>query len=352
MAIVGIESVVYGVEKAQEFNDAARFFEDFGLALVRRDDGAPLVHFRVESGANIYIRMLDDPWFLNSEQIGTGVRECIWGVDTQENFDALIADLGQDHDIKMDADGTARLVTKFGQALGFKMWTQKPVFAATSPINTHGNINRINETRKWLKRAIPKTINHIVWSFPDVNETLDFYRGRLKFRLTEIQLGSGVYIRADGAGNHHHIFLADASNATLGFNGRIQFHHVNYGVEDLDEMMVGKNYLERRGWPKSSWGLGRHRLSSGLFMYHNCPAGGVAEYGADIDYLDDRWVPRVWDQLFGFINYLHDMPPFIMERELDWNFGFCDPMDYYPPAIPQGRAQRLQHKLQLQENNG
>lgn len=329
VAIVGIETLVYGVE---DFDGSVRFLEDFGLPLVSRDDNAKFARFQVESGARVCIRMMDDPWFLKSEQVGLGVRECFWGVDTQENFDALMADLGQDHEITRDVDGTVRLVTSFGQALGFKVWTPKQVHGATSQINSHGKVNRINEMRKWVKRALPKVINHVVWSFPDVNEALDFYRGRLNFRLTEIQLGSGVYIRADGAGNHHHVFLADAANKALGFSGKIQFHHANYGVEDIDEIMIGKNYMERRGWPKSSWGLGRHRLSSGAFLYQAGPPGGVAEYGADIDYLDDRWVPRVWDQLFGFINYLHDMPDFIKDRELEWNVGFCDPMDYYPPS--------------------
>lgn len=336
MAIVGIESLVYGV---QEFDDSIRFFQDFGLPLVSRDDVAKIAIFQVESGARACIRMIDDPWFLKSEQIGLGVRECIWGVDSQESLDRLLLDLGRDHDIIRDADGTARLVTQFGQALGLKVWTPKQVHGASSAINSHGKVNRVNEMRKWIKRALPKVINHVVWAFPNVNEALDFYRGRLNFRLTEIQIGSGVYIRADGAGNHHHIFLADAANDALGFSGRIQFHHANFGVEDIDEIMVGKNYMERRGWPKSSWGLGRHRLSSGAFLYQVSPSGGVAEYGADIDFVDDRWVPRVWNQLFGFINYLHDMPDFIREQELKWDVGFCDPMDYYPPAdTPQSAA--------------
>lgn len=335
LAIVGIESLVYGVE---DFAKSVAFFEDFGLPMVKCTDGDSVSYarFRVAGGASVHVRKLDDPWFLKSDQVGVGVRECIWGVDSQETLNELVDDLRRDHNLSVEADGTVRFVTAFGQALGLKVWSKTPVYSASSPVNTHGNINRVNETRKWIKRAIPKTINHVVWSFPDVNEALDFYRGRLNFRISEIQLGSGVYIRADGAGDHHNVFLADANNKTLGFDGKIQFHHANFGVEDIDEIMVGKNYMERREWPKSSWGLGRHRLSSGAFLYLPCPAGGAAEYGADIDYLDDRWVPRIWDQLFGFVIYLHDMPEFLKEQELEWNVGFCDPMDYYPLADTPG----------------
>lgn len=190
---------------------------------------------------------------------------------------------------------------------------------------------------KWLRRAVPCTVQHVVWSFPDVNETWAFYRDRLGFRLSDVQLGSGLYVRADGAPDHHNIFIADAGARHLGFDGTIRFHHANFGVEDIDEIMVGKNYMERKGWPKSSWGLGRHRISSGAFLYLNCPAGGEAEYGADVDMLDDRWMPRVWEGKFGSNIFIHDLPPFLHDA-VEWNVGFCDPMSRYPAADTPGES--------------
>lgn len=332
MAIIGIESLVYGVE---DFAESVRFFEDFGLPLHKRSDD--FAHFKLSQGSNVHIRLLDDPWFLKSEQVGLGVRECIWGVDSQESLDELITDLRRDHDVRIDADGSARIVTHFGQALGFKVWNKKPVYTAPSQFNSPGRINRVNEMRKWIRRAIPTCIQHVVWSFPDVNQTLDFYRDRLGFRLSDIQLGSGVYIRAGGAQDHHNIFIADASAKFLGFDGTIRFHHANFGVEDIDELMVGKNYVERKGWPKSSWGLGRHRISSGAFLYIKCPAGGEAEYGADIDVVDDRWMPRIWEARFGSNIFMHDLPVFLQD-EVEWNVGFCDPMAHYPAADTPGES--------------
>ena len=61
--------------------------------------------------------------------------------------------------------------------------------------------------------------------------------------------------------------------------------------------------MERRGWKNtshnSSGGLSRHRITSAIYYYVDCPAGGEAEYHADTDYLDDNWVPRAWDFKFG-----------------------------------------------------
>lgn len=324
MAINGIATVVYGVD---DFSESVRFFEDFGLPLYKKTEN--FAHFKVAQGSSIHIRLLDDPWFQESKQMGIGVQECIWGVDTQESFDELLTDLRRDHEITVDADGVARFVTHFGQAIGFKVWTKKTYFSAPSPSNSPGRVNRVNELRKWIRRAIPSNIQHVVWSFPDVNETMDFYRDRLGFKLSDVQIGVGVYLRGGGAQEHHNIFIADATSKVLGFDGTIRFHHVNFGVEDIDELMVGKIYVERRGWPKSSWGLGRHRISSGAFLYLKCPAGGEAEYGADIDVLDDRWVPRIWEASFGSNIFMHNLPVFLQE-EVEWNIGFCEPTAKYP----------------------
>lgn len=328
MAIVGIESLVYGVD---DFDSSTRFFEDFGLPLYVRDDKQQVSHFKLADGSNVYIRNLNDPWFQNCVMEGTGVKECIWGVDSIESLENIVASLSQDHDIKTESDGTVRLLTHFGQAIGFKVWNKKNLHCSPSLTNSPGQNNRINETVKWIRRAIPQCLQHVVWAFPDVNEALLFYRDRLNFRLSEVQLGSGVYIRADGVTDHHSIFLADAFCKPLGFNGSLQFHHANFGVESIDEIMVGKNYMERRGWAKSKFGLGRHRISSGAFVYLPCPAGGEAEYGADIDAIDDRWMPRVWEQLFGFHIYVHNLPEFVM-HDVEWNVGFCNPDTLYPEA--------------------
>jgi len=340
MAINGIATLVYGVD---DFAESVRFFEDFGLPLVRAND--EVARFCLAEGSEVHIRRLDDPWFLHSAQQGIGVRECLWGVDTQENFNELAADLRRDHEVRLEADGTARFVTAFGQVIGLKVRQKQPVSTAPSPFNSPGNHNRINENRKWLRRAVPSTIQHVVWSFPDVNVALDFYRDRLGFRLTDVQLGSGVYVRASGAPDHHNIFIADASNKALGFDGSLRFHHANFGVEDIDELMVGKNYMERRGWPHSSWGMGRHRISSGAFLYLKCPAGGEAEYGADIDVLDDRWMPRVWEAFFGSNIFIHDVPVFL-QNEVQWQIGFCEPTARYPEGEigVHGLDQRHHHR--------
>lgn len=328
MAIVGIESVVYGVNDVAE---CTRYFNDFGLPFQRRSDS--IVHFRLDEGSNVFVRAIDDPTLPKTKMNGTGVVETIWGIDRQGALNRLAADLAKDREVHIDADGTVHSHDDDGIAIGFRLFRKNPVYSAPDPLNSPGNINRINTQRKWRVKARPKTIAHVVYQVPDPERSWAFYRDRLGFRLSDIQKGFGIFGRGDGANDHHNIYFLNANLPFPGMDGTVRFDHVNFGVEDLDEVMVGANYMQRQGWPKSDWGLGRHRIASSIFLYLPCPTGGQAEYGADSDYLDDSWVPRVWNPMFGFFSFIHNMAPFMMDAA-PWEW------DYAPGYTPERKVQQ------------
>jgi catechol 2,3-dioxygenase-like lactoylglutathione lyase family enzyme len=283
MAINGIASVLYGVHDVPL---CTRYFDDFGLPLVESSNAHAL--FRLPNGSTVVLRSINDPAIPQSKLVGTGVHETTWGVDTAENLEILVRDLARDREVRRDSDGTAHTLTDGGLAIALKIFQPQPVRCAPDPINSPGNINRLNQHRKWKTRARPKHIEHVVFQVPDPDQSWAFFRDRLNFRLSDIQRGFGIFGRAPGANNHHHIYLLNSNLPFEGLDGQMRFDHVNYAVEDLDEIMIGTNYMERKGWPKSVWGLGRHRIASALFMYLPCPTGGQAEYGADSDALDDN----------------------------------------------------------------
>ena len=70
--------------------------------------------------------------------------------------------------------------------------------------------------------------------------------------------------------------------------------------------------------------------ASSVFLYLPCPTGGQAEYGADSDHLDDAWVPRVWNPMFGFFSFVHNMAPFMMDAA-PWEW------EYAPGYTPAGK---------------
>ncbi len=314
MPIVGVETALFGVE---DLPLATRFFEDFGLPLFERSDIES--HFRLDEGSNVVLRRIDDPSLPVAASLGAGIRETIWGVDTRQSLDRLVADLRRDREVTVDADGTAHFLSDCGLALGLRVFARKKVVYAPDPVNAPGHVNRLNQHRKWKKRARPKTINHVVFAVEDYRASFAFFRDRLGFRLSDHQKQVGIYSRCDGANEHHNLFLADCR--LPGMKGHCHFHHINFGVEDIDELMVGVNYLQRRGWQQGFLGNGRHRIASALFSYWHSPAGGEAEYGADTDYLDDNWVPREWEFRFGTAIWMQNLVGFLQE-EPEWDVGF------------------------------
>lgn len=316
MAIIGIERLVYGVDDVEA---STRFFRDFGLAEM---DGADGREFGLANGARVVVRLLGDPALPQGGSIvGQGVREVIWGVDTPAALDDLRMRLEAVVDVIWDGE-LLRFVTPFGVPMGLRVWAPRPILCAPEAANAPGSVGRLNRPRRWRLKAMPRLITHVVFAVPQFDSVYRFMVDVLNFRRTDQQNGFGNYLRADGTNNHHNILLLNADAPFPGMDGKLRFHHANFALEDLDEIMIQVNTMIRKGWKPSEQGLGRHRVDSALFYYFECPAGGEAEYGADADYVDDNWVPREWiNPLFGYAHFVHNLPPFLM-HEPEWSFRY------------------------------
>jgi len=318
MTIIGIESLVYGVS---DIGKSANFFEDFGLMRDKAVD-PDSASFTLPEGSRVVIKDRSDPGLSHSRVEGDGVHEVIWGVRDAASCDRLARSLSVDRDLNVDFDGAVHFLSDFGVAMGLRVFNRIPVVSAPDALNSPGNVNRMNLPRRWRERARPKVISHAVFATPDVEKGFVFMRDRLDFRLSDSQGAFGKYMRAPGSNAHHSLFLVNADLPGPGMDGKLRFHHANFGVDDIDEIMTGANFMTRKGWAPSHWGLGRHRVDSGLFYYLPCPAGGEAEYGADADVIDDSWIPREWvNPLFGVVSHVHNLPPFLQEPP-SWNFRY------------------------------
>lgn len=307
MAILGIETLTYGVEGVAT---STRFFEDFGLVLETAMSTASA--FRLPEGSSVVIRALDDPALPASPIEGAGVREVIWGVDDHATLERFVADLSVDREVRRDDDETAYFSTDFGVPMGLRVFCKWPILYAPEPSNAPGRTRRLNQHRRWRERAYPKVLSHVVFAVADFAQETAFMRERLGFKLSDEQVGFGMYLRADGSNNHHNFLLLNASAPLPDMDGKLRFHHASFAVEDLDEVMIGANHMVRRGWEPSHFGLGRHWIDSALFCYLPCPAGGKAEYGADSSCVDSAWVPRQWPEpLFAYAHFVHNLPPFL-----------------------------------------
>ena len=320
MAIIGLERIIYCVD---DVDLTVRFLEDFGLVSYHKDEKS--CRFDLPDNSRVYVRDGSKFPVPGSQVNGQGVHEVVWGVDSPAHLETLVERIAVDREVRRDEDGIAHFIADGGIPMGLRYWPEKRVVnAPTDPVNSPGSINRMNTHRRWIDRARPKSLSHVVFISPDFEATFEFLRDRMGFRLSDLQRGLGIYFRCDGTHDHHNMFLMNANSGYPGTDGTLRFHHVNFTVTDLDEIMVGKNYMERRGWAQSVWGLGRHRIASALFLYLPCPGGGEVEYGADSDALDASWIPRDFSTSFGIAHWMHDMPEWWLESP-EWDVTFAEP---------------------------
>lgn len=304
MSIVGIERVVYGVD---DLLACSRFYERFGLPSV--EQSVERAEFRLAEGSRVVLLPHDHPSLPPRYAQGNGVREVIWGVGDRAALDALARDLAQDREVAVDQGGVVRSRDDSGIPFGLTLWRREPVLAAPCALNAPGVTARLNQHRKWYRRAEPKVIHHVVFRTPNQARAAAFYRTRLGFRLSDVSRGLGTFMRADGHSSHHNLFLMESQ--------ALAFDHLCFGVEDLDELMAGATRMRNAGYG-SKTGLGRHRIGSALYYYVDNPCGGEAEYGADMDQLDDRWLPREWEPLFGLLSW-STQPPSFVPHEASWD---------------------------------
>lgn len=319
MAILGVESAIFGVDDLER---CAKFWADFGLQPVSQTEDEHV--FEVATGAKIVVRRRGDPSLPAAYADKPGIHETIWGVDTQDSLDRLVSNLSRDRPIQRDADGTVHFLADDGMPLGLRVWNKRAVVSQPDPVNAPGCIQRLNQHRKWRQRALPKTINHVVFFVKDYVASLEFFINRLGFRYTDHSRGAGAFARADGTNEHHSIFFVSTALPMAPDNPG--FMHMAFGLEDIDELMLGVNQMETKGWKNTSantvGGLSRHRISSAIYYYFDNPNGGEAEYHVDTDYLDDNWVPRVWDWKFGSLLWATYTPAFWRGANIEWDMKF------------------------------
>jgi catechol 2,3-dioxygenase-like lactoylglutathione lyase family enzyme len=270
-----------------------RYFEDWGAPLVER--GAHGAEFRLPSGQTIRVRPASDPSLPATAAAGSTLREIVWGVDSARTIKAIGAELGRDREVTTGADGTLRARDESGFAIAFR----RSAGAGHKAAKKKPAPSRMNRPFDPERRARPRKIGHIVYSITrsDLEKATAFYLKRLGFRLSDGTPG-GNFLRCAGTHDHHSLFLLSRPD-------RRAFDHAAFEVRDIDEIILGGKHMKSRGW-QANTPVGRHILGSNLFWYFNNPCGGRTEYYADMDQMDDKWKPRIWETHPGYAMWVLD----------------------------------------------
>ena len=109
MKILGLDSVTFGVD---DVATARRFWNDFGLSEV--ENGADGAVFETREKATIVVRAIDDPDLVPAPVEGNTAREFTWGLETQEEVDAIADELARDRQIIRSGDGAVHAVDPVG----------------------------------------------------------------------------------------------------------------------------------------------------------------------------------------------------------------------------------------------
>ncbi len=134
-----------------------------------------------------------------------------------------------------------------------------------------------------------KRIGHGVLTCPDLKASLKWFRETLGFICSDdVWAGQpdhliGSFNRCDCGDDfvdHHVFFGIQAPKAGL--------NHLSFEVHDFDDVMVGHEYLEKKGKYEHMWGIGRHVLGSQIYDYWCDPWGRVHEHWTDSDVLNVR----------------------------------------------------------------
>jgi hypothetical protein len=336
MSILGVASAVFGVSDLAEHT---RFWADFGLSL--ESGSADESVFRLPSGSTVVLYKHGDARLPHPDPFpGDGLKETVWGVDSIEALDRYAVSLATEVTVTRDADGTVRCTCPDGQPITLRLWRKSVFVSEASPVNTPTSYPRFNQHRIWRHKAVPKTINHVVFFSPDYVASFEFYDRHLGFRYTDHSKGTGIFARAEGTYEHHSIFWVNCDLPIA--PDHFKFMHIAFGMDDIDEVMLGANIMDAKGWKNqsmnSSGGISRHRATSAIYYYCDIPGhSGEAEYHADSDYLDDNWVPRAWDFRFGSLLWSNNAPPIFRGDNIPWDMTFDrdrSSLDAYRKSAP------------------
>lgn len=254
--INGIDAITYGVE---DIELCRRFFTDWGLK--ERSPG----RFETLNGCEVNLLPKDDPSLPPAMESGSTLRNVVWGMDGSSSLPDCT-----------DPNGLA---------LSFRPSRKRKIETGGSPANGWGLHARVDRPAPVYPRAEPVEVGHLVLFTDRLAEMERFYVEELGFHLSDRYPGRGVFLRCTLEGGHHDVFILQTPVSKPGIN------HVAFAVRDLYEVFGGGLHISRKGWT-TEIGPGRHPISSAFFWYVKCPAGGLAEYYADEDYVTAAWKPR------------------------------------------------------------
>ena len=123
----------------------------------------------------------------------------------------------------------------------------------------------------------PIELSHVVLNSADVDAAERFAIEKLGFKVSD-RTKHMTFVRCNR--KHHCIAYARAGFASL--------NHIAFDMPSLESVMRGIGRLRDAGYP-AVWGPGRHGPGNNVFGYFIGPHGGVIEYTAEVQEVNESY---------------------------------------------------------------
>jgi Glyoxalase/Bleomycin resistance protein/Dioxygenase superfamily len=281
--IEGIQAITFSTDR---WDDAARFYADWGLTKITISD--ELQHWQTMNGAQVNVVRPNAPQYPAPIEAGPTIREVVWAVHSSVDLNPLATRLATAENFNdQRSRGFISAQDPIGLQIKFVVSQKKTLPILGGASNPWGRPSRIDAASPIYAKAEPIEIGHVVLFTTQLDAMEQFYEA-LGFITSDRYPGRGVFMRCSANGGHHDLFLLQVPGKAQGLN------HIAFTVRDIHEVFGGGMNMDRCGW-KTQLGPGRHPISSAYFWYFDNPCGGLIEYNADEDHLTENWQPRQFE---------------------------------------------------------
>lgn len=282
MNITGVDYLVFG---AEDLAATEQFARDFGL---EEGQGTGIGKaFVALDGTGIIVADKNDPALPPALESGNQLRKIIWGVRSESDLYAVADEIGKDREVRKLDNGSIEAIDDMGLVIGFQLTVRQELDLPGEAVNVPGSFNRKpNQLGVDVNaRPKPRSLGHFACFVPDSEKQEELYVKRLGFRVSDRMTGGGAFLRAPGTMEHHSVFFIKTPPHIKGIE------HMAFHFGGPQEVFMGGKLFQEKGY-ESFWGPGRHIPGSNWFWYFSSPLGCRFEFDADIDLLDENWVPR------------------------------------------------------------
>lgn len=284
MAAVKVTNLSHIRLRSPDLDVAQQYLQDFGMVLVERT-ATKLFMRGTDAHHHLHITELGDPKVI-------GFAFAVADPDVLRTIAGSAGATAVEHLDEPGGGQRVRLTDPMGFQIELVHGISVPDALPVAPraVNVgHDRLRRAGTLMRMARQpAQVKRIGHLVLHSPTLETALPWYRNTLGLlRSDDVYVGTPDHLiasfnrldRADEYVDHHVLMVSRGPRAGL--------NHVSFEVQDVDDVMIGHEFLRRKGY-KAMWGVGRHYLGSQIFDYWQDPWGRIHEHWTDTDVLNAR----------------------------------------------------------------